>query len=106
MKTLTEVSNDECTVPSESLPKFFPEEVDPKKHLVSKNEYTVPGPSPSNFFPEGISLSGEEFDPKKHLQLEPPTHIKDMTFKTVPFPFDAKQRAINGIHSTLSRSFR
>jgi hypothetical protein len=139
METLTEVSNDESSVPrSESPPKFFPEgislsgeefdptkhmaskhenavlpspspphfipevislsteQVDPKKHLVSKNEYTIPGPSPSSFFPEGISLSGEEFDPKKHLQLEPPTHIKDMTFKTVPFPFDAKQRAIKG----------
>jgi hypothetical protein len=86
--------------PSNLFPEvisFSREEFDSKKHVVNKNEYTVPGPTPSNFFPEGISsLSGEEFDPKKHLQLESPTHIKDLTFKNVPFPFDAEQRAIKG----------
>jgi hypothetical protein len=101
MQALPVVSNTENTVPGPSPPNFFFPEVislsgeggfDPEEHMVSKSEYTVPGLSPSNFFPEGVSLSGEEFDSKKHLQLEPPTHIKDLSFKKVPFPFDATQR--------------
>jgi hypothetical protein len=97
------VSNDEYTVPGLSPSNLIPEvislsgkEFAPMRHLVSKIQYSVPGPSPPNFFPGGISLSGEEFDSKKHLQLESPTHIKDLSFKKVPFPFDARQRAIKG----------
>jgi hypothetical protein len=93
------VSKNEDTVPGPSPPNFFPEVISlsgEEFDLVSKDEYSVPGLSPANFFPEGMFLSGEEFDPKKHLQLEPPTHIKDLSFKEVPFPFDAEQRAIKG----------
>jgi hypothetical protein len=93
------VSKNEDAVPGPSPHNFFPDVISlsgEEFDLVSKDEYSVPGPSPASFFPEGMSLSGEEFDPKKHLQLEPPTHIKDLSFKEVPFPFDAEQRCIKG----------
>lgn len=63
---------------------------------LSKTEYTVPAPAPPRHFPEGLAISGEHFDPVRHLQLEPPTHIKDLQFKNIPFPFDAQQKKIDG----------
>ena len=63
---------------------------------VRKADYTVPAPAPSSFYPAGMELAGEPFDPTKHLQIEPPTHIKDLQFRNIPFPFDQQQQVIKG----------
>ncbi|CAM9128983.1 unnamed protein product, partial [Ectocarpus fasciculatus] len=39
----------------------------------------------------GLELSGEPFDPCKHLQLEPPNLIKDLNFQDIPFPFSSEE---------------
>jgi hypothetical protein len=71
----------------------------------SKTDYTVPGPSPPSFFPEGITLRGESFDPAIHLQLQPPTHMTDLDFQKVPFPYSREQAAVSG-HLAYTAPFR
>ncbi|CAM9716133.1 unnamed protein product, partial [Ectocarpus fasciculatus] len=38
-----------------------------------------------------LELSGEPFDPCKHLQLEPPNLVKDLNFQDIPFPFSSEE---------------
>lgn len=64
--------------------------------LVNREDYVIEAPKPSSFMPDGYELSGERFIPSKHLQLEPPTHIKDMNFKNVPFPFSGEETRVKG----------
>lgn len=45
--------------------------------------YTLPG-MPS-------TLEGLHFDPALHLQLEPPTLVKDLNFQDIPFPYSPEQ---------------
>lgn len=56
-------------------------------------------------FPEGMKLEGELFDPSKHLALENPSHIKDLDFKNVPFPFSSDEATVKR-HLAYSRPFR
>ena len=54
--------------------------------------FTYPGPHPSEQQPQGWDRDETVvFDPAKHLQLEPPTHVKDLEFQNVPFPYGPEE---------------
>jgi len=49
-------------------------------------------PYPVEHMPAGWELDeSEAFDPAVHLQLEPPTMVKDLEFKNVPFPYSPEE---------------
>lgn len=52
-----------------------------------------------------MELEGEHFDPAVHLQLEPPTHIKDLNFKDVVFPFSESEKKV-ACNLAYTRPFR
>lgn len=67
--------------------------------------FRVDGPALPKSFPEGMTLKGECFDPEKHLCIELPETIKDLTFNNVPYPFkDEDQKTDRNL--AYSRPFR
>lgn len=61
--------------------------------MSKKEDFTVEGlPYPLCSYP-GLQLSGNEFDPDRHLQLELPSNIKDLDFNDIPFPFSELEAA-------------
>lgn len=71
----------------------------------AQEEFTVPGLKYPHQLVPGMELSGEGFIPEKHLQLEPPTHIKNLNFEDVPFPYSNEQSNIR-CNLAYSRPFR
>ena len=70
------------------------------------DKYEVAGlPFPSFKWKDDSAPEGEHFDPAVHLQLEPPSHIKDLDFKDVPFPFSDSEKTVVG-HMAYTRPFR
>ena len=70
------------------------------------DNYAVDGlPPPSYKWKDENEMEGEHFDPAVHLQLEPPSHIKDLDFKDVPFPFSDSEKTVVG-HMAYTRPFR
>ena len=51
-------------------------------------------PRPLAVNPPHMPLSGECFDPSRHLQMEPPSSVKDLQFCDVPFPFSGAQTKV------------
>jgi len=41
--------------------------------------------------PEGWKMDDTFFDPDLHLQIEPPTMVKDLNFQNVPFPYSTEE---------------
>ncbi|KAJ1420805.1 hypothetical protein B484DRAFT_399713 [Ochromonadaceae sp. CCMP2298] len=62
-------------------------------------------PPPVALNPAEMSLAGEPFDPRIHLQIEPPAYIKDLNFRNVPFPFSAEEKKVRG-NLAYTTSFR
>ena len=46
--------------------------------------------------PELHAPSGPRFDPRVHLQLQPPTLVKDLSFQDVVFPYSEQQATVRG----------
>ena len=60
-------------------------------------EFTYPGPYPSEQQPSGWKRDDSVlFDPTIHLQLEMPTHVKDLNFANVPFPYSPEEAVKKG----------
>jgi hypothetical protein len=70
-----------------------------------KETYHSDGFPLNKFDYNGIKLSGVHFDAKKHLKIELPTHVKDMNFNDIEYPFNNEQSKING-QVAYSRPFR
>jgi hypothetical protein len=59
----------------------------------------------TTFSYNGDKPDGTHFDAKKHLQVELPSHVKDMNFNDIEYPFNNEQSKING-QVAYSRPFR
>lgn len=54
--------------------------------------FFYPGPNPSENQPHGWQRDQTAvYDPAKHLQLERPTHVKDLEFRNVAFPYTGEE---------------
>lgn len=75
--------------------------------IFSKLEpYVVdPLPPPNYKWKENFELVGERLNPKIHFNIEPPSHIKDLNFIDVPFPFSKDQMNVNG-HLAYTKPFQ
>jgi hypothetical protein len=69
------------------------------------DDHSVAGLPPPSYKWKDAELEGDHFDPAVHLALEPPTHIKDMDFKDVPFPFSESEKKVL-CHLAYTRPFR
>jgi hypothetical protein len=62
--------------------------------MASIETFHYPGLHPVERTPKGWHLDESDvYDRKKHLQLEPPTHVKDLEFRTLPFPYSVEEKA-------------
>lgn len=70
------------------------------------NNYVCEMPLPPAVNPPHLPpLSGEVFDPARHLQLEPPQSIKDLCFRDVVFPFQGGEQSVKR-NLAYTRPFR
>lgn len=68
-------------------------------------DYYIPMLLPVTENPKDYELSGEEFNPEVHLQLEPPLVVKDLNFNNISYPYDEKESVVHG-NLAYTTSFR